>query len=481
MKIPVIYDATILTSVIDKNSNRSGIFFAAYNIARELNNNKNVALSFYCEPASLNVLESAIKIHMPEFINVPFNNLDGNFLPNTCFLSPVFKVPDALENKGDIRKYTILYDTMPFSFPQYYPSIVNENVWIWRLRKLMARSPRDKYFSISLCTKKDWMKLVPELKSRQIIVTPLACADSFHPCSKEQTDIVLRKYGVPTDKKYVFSLCTLEPRKNLVRAVKTFIEFIKRNNINDMVFVLGGGHWDLFIDKLESEISDLGQYKDKIIRAGYIDDEDLAAFYSGALFFVYTSQYEGFGLPPLEAMACGTPVVSSNNSSLPEVVGDAAIKIKWDNDEQHIKAYEKYYFNENFRKSMTEEGLEHAKDFSWKKTVQIMVNEFKKSGDVKTMLREILGIKTTVHKDYYRCYFLWLPYIKVKYFRDLTKVYLFGIQIAQVKTKIQPLAPVVKEVIKEVVITKDNREVINQRAMEIIAKHQDSDYTKEAK
>ena len=177
----------------------------------------------------------------------------------------------------------------------------------------------------------------------------------------------------------MFSLCSLEPRKNLIRSVRTFIEFIKKNNIDDMVFILGGGHWDQFIGKLESEIKDLGKYKDKIIRAGYIDDEDLAPLYSGAMFFVYTSQYEGFGLPPLEAMACGTPVITSNNSSLPEVVGDSALTIDWDSDEQHIAAYEKYYFDEDFRQKMAQLGQKHAKQFSWEKTVQIMIKEFMKN------------------------------------------------------------------------------------------------------
>ncbi|MFQ6704222.1 MAG: glycosyltransferase family 4 protein, partial [Alphaproteobacteria bacterium] len=190
--------------------------------------------------------------------------------------------------------------------------------------------------------------------------------------------IVLKKYNIPTDKKYVFSLCTLEPRKNLIRAVKTFIEFIKKNKIDDMVFVLGGAHWDKFIIKLEKEIQDFGNYKDKIIRAGYIDDEDLAALYSSAEWFVYTSQYEGFGLPPLEAMKCGCPVITSNNSSLPEVVGDAGIMIDWDSDEQHIAAYEKYYFDKKYRDSMAKKGLERSKQFSWDKTVDIIINDINK-------------------------------------------------------------------------------------------------------
>ena len=99
----------------------------------------------------------------------------------------------------------------------------------------------------------------------------------------------------------------------------------------------------------------------------------MAALYSGAEWFVYTSQYEGFGLPPLEAMKCGCPVITSNNSSLPEVVGDAGIMIDWDSDEQHIAAYEKYYMDKKYRDEMAKKGLEHAKIFSWEKTVDIII------------------------------------------------------------------------------------------------------------
>ena len=169
-------------------------------------------------------------------------------------------------------------------------------------------------------------------------------------------------------------MCTLEPRKNLIRSVKTFVEFIKKHNIDDLVFVLGGGQWDHFIGQLEKEVTDLGDFKSKIIKAGYVDDEDLAPLYSNAQWFVYTSRYEGFGLPPLEAMSCGCPVITSNNSSLPEVVGNSGIMIDWDSDIQHIEAYENYYFDEQLRKENSKKGLERAKEFSWEKCVDIMIN-----------------------------------------------------------------------------------------------------------
>ena len=187
------------------------------------------------------------------------------------------------------------------------------------------------------------------------------------------------KYGIPVEKKYVFSLCAIEPRKNLVRAISSFLKFTKKNSVDDIVWVLGGAAWDSFTElskKLDSNI---------IIRTGYIDDEDLPTLYSNAEWFVYTSQYEGFGLPPLEAMQCGCPVITSNNTSLPEVVGDAGIMIDWDSDEQHIEAYEKYYFNEELRKENSRKGLERSKQFSWKETVDKMVSALALKDRAKTL------------------------------------------------------------------------------------------------
>ena len=148
---------------------------------------------------------------------------------------------------------------------------------------------------------------------------------------------------------------------------------IKKNNIQDMIFVIGGAGWNELIEKLQKGIPNFDNYKHLLLKAGYVNDEDLAPLYSGAEWFVYTSQYEGFGLPPLEAMSCGCPVITSNNSSLPEVVGDAGIMIDWDSDEQHIQAYEKYYYDENYRKEMAQKGLERSKQFSWEKCANQMI------------------------------------------------------------------------------------------------------------
>ena len=412
-KLKLIYDASIVVNTTNANWARSGVYFSALNLLKEFAKRDDIELVLYCKtddknkakkflkdllkkdfacifefvPSKLIIaLKRAIE-KLPPLISKPFykandlrkklKNKNPQKKPNTqnpneynaCYLSAAYDLPARFKHDESIIKYAIAYDVMPLIFPQYYKDSVDG--WLQTFKIF------NNYFSISQHTKKDYLKHLEHLKEQNITTALLACDESFKPANNEQINFAKQKYKIPENKKYIFSLCTLEPRKNLIRTLKTFIEFIKKNNIDDLVFVLGGGHWEIFIKELEKSINDLGAYKDKILKIGYVDDKDLAPLYSGALFFVYTSQYEGFGLPPLEAMSCGSAVITSDNSSLPEVVGDAGIMIAYDSDEAHIRAYEKYYFDENFRKENAKKGLERSGLFSWQKCADIIVNKMK--------------------------------------------------------------------------------------------------------
>ena len=415
IKKTMLFDATIIAqSYGSSTSDRSGIYFTAYNLLKQFIASDKFSIILYANSACFSNLQKFVKNesldNTPVTTDQKFGekifqinqhcrvlrqqkknvqrlfysiykkalNLFKNKIPVTdVAFSPVFAFSRNIQSKS---KWTVLYDTIPLMFPEYYK--VNENFWFTKL--IESLNAKDGYFAISQSAKDDFLKFCPQLQSSQITVTHLAASENFYQVTDKRTITqVCQKYNIPTDKKYIFSLCTLEPRKNLIRAVKTFITFIKKNEIDDLVFVLGGGYWDEFIDKIEQELSDLGEYKDKIIRAGYVADKDLSPLYSGAEWFVYTSQYEGFGLPPLEAMQCGCPVITSNNSSLPEVVGDAGIMINWDSDEQHIKAYEEYYFDEGKRKLFSTKGLERAKQFSWQKCANQMIEVMESVGKTR--------------------------------------------------------------------------------------------------
>ena len=275
------------------------------------------------------------------------------------------------------KNYLMLYDMIPMLLPQYKNTSWMEDILNFIKNHANDRSWR--YFAISQNTKKDFLKHIPSLPEESITVIPLAADGKFYIENNiSKISGTKAKYGIPADKKYILSLCSIVPHKNILMACKAFCAFIKKHGIKDLVFVLAGGANDKFKAVLQHEFTGM-EGSGSIIFTGYTEDCDMAALYSGAEWFVYTSQYEGFGLPPLEAMQCGTPVITSNNSSLPEVVGDAGIMVDYDSLEQHIKAYGDYYFNEDLRKQNAAKGIERAKQFSWEKAADIILQEFRNS------------------------------------------------------------------------------------------------------
>jgi len=274
------------------------------------------------------------------------------------------------------KNYLMLYDMIPMLLPQYKNTSWMEDILNFIKNHADDRSWR--YFAISQNTKKDFLKHIPGLPEESITVIPLAADGKFYRENNiSKISGTKAKYGIPADKKYILSLCSIVPHKNILMACKAFCAFIKKHGIKDLVFVLAGGANDKFKAVLQHEFTGM-EGSGSIIFTGYTEDCDMAALYSGAEWFVYTSQYEGFGLPPLEAMQCGTPVITSNNSSLPEVAGDAGIMVDYDSLEQHIKAYGDYYFNEDLRKQNAAKGIERAKQFSWEKAADIILQEFRK-------------------------------------------------------------------------------------------------------
>ena len=344
MKKKILFDATLIANAGIKNSDRSGIFFAAYNILIELLKRPELEISLYCNPSTIIALRSVLRRPpLRDYTLKIINDSDawrmggwrdniterkmaahGNYkrilkllslffkvflifrLKFYCskqlstnihgfdaYFSPAHKIPVSVRT-ASIPHYTLIYDAIPLLFPDFSPFI--KWGYSWQAELLKSLDESDHCFAISEQTKKDFLKFAIRLKAEQVTVTHLAAAAHFYDCQDQPTIEKIRtKYNIPAGVKYVFSLCTLEPRKNLIFSVKNFIEFIRKNKVDDIVFVLGGGYWDGFRRKLEETVGDIDDYKDKIIRIGYVDDEDLAALYSGALCTIYASLYEGFG------------------------------------------------------------------------------------------------------------------------------------------------------------------------------------------
>jgi glycosyltransferase involved in cell wall biosynthesis len=243
-----------------------------------------------------------------------------------------------------------------------------------QLKKLIDNfDNEDNIICVSESTKRDLLNYREDLIDNNIIVSHLAVANGIKRIrDNDVLNNVKTKFEIGKDNKYLLSVCTLEPRKNLVRIIRNFIELCEEGKIDDTYLVLVGRKgWkynDLFIERANNS-----KYLDRIIFTGYVNDEDMSALMSGCLYFIYISLYEGFGLPPLEAMKCGAPVITSNCSSLPEVVGNNALKVDPTNDEEIRSAMYKLYTDENLRNDLSNKSLEQAAKFSWEKaTAKIM-------------------------------------------------------------------------------------------------------------
>lgn len=362
-------------TILDKNTWHSKLIFFLGSLIKRIKR-KVFSFSLIRKNFSLMelILEKGYETFYSHFI---FNqHFCSKELNNSVYFSPSMDAPKYISRKRKIKRFIVIHDAIPFKLKEYKNQ--RNNKWV-----CYFLNNQNYYFSVSDSTKKDFYSIYPSIDKCRIQTTRLAAKKIFSPKTDQLlANSVKSKYGIPLEKKYVFSLCTLEPRKNLIRAVKCFILFAEKNAVGNMIFALGGASWHDFENRLKNDPDICKLYSKYVTWIGYVADDDLPILYSNAEWFVYTSQYEGFGLPPLEAMQCGCPVIVSNNSSLPEVVGDAGIMIDWDSDDQHIEAYEKYFYNENLRNEHRHKGLEQAKRFSWESTVNKMVNIMKSQQDL---------------------------------------------------------------------------------------------------
>lgn len=298
--------------------------------------------------------------------------------------SPYHAVPRGIRQAPGIRRFLTVHDIIPVRFPHYFG-----------LRKHFTAADFDREFNLLqalesidpqtwvICPSRATLANLGNYLHRRIdpertAVIPWAAADRFHPCRDAALIEALRvKYGIPAGP-YILSLGTLEPRKNIAHLIRSFANLVAQENLPDLSLVLAGAAgWDY--RPIFAEFARYPQLKQRIIFTGYIADEDLSPLYSGALVFVYPSFYEGFGLPPLEAMQCGTPVITSNTSSLPEVVGDAGLMLDPGDRDGLCQQMLKIYQNPDWREELSTRSLERARQFSWSASARQTVAAYRKA------------------------------------------------------------------------------------------------------
>ncbi len=266
----------------------------------------------------------------------------ADFFP-LCFFSPV-------------KKIWLIHDLVW----KLYPETTDINSW-YKKRAIVKNMKRaDLLLSVSDSTRNDLISL---LNIRKDIITLHNAADRnvFYKAGPKSVARVKKKYGIT--RPYILSVCTLEPRKNLAVLLDAYAKIEPR--VRHQLVLVGMSGWKntKLFDMIERHSK-----KGSIIMTGYVPSEDLAPLYSGADVFVFPTLYEGFGMPVLEAMQCGCPVISSTSSSIPEVAGDACVLVDPLDTEGLASSVEKVLSDRNLRSAMCRKGLDRSKRFSWEQS-----------------------------------------------------------------------------------------------------------------
>lgn len=398
----LLFDATELSYFEEKSGHRGGVFVVAINLLREFKK-LGLDITLCCNFKRYYFLKNLIKNNrdFSEFElleeNSPINKLFGllNFIVRNSsrkiiygilsisryyenlfyiknkknieqlknfdvFFSPFTPPSKEISSAKHLKRFMMLHDIIPILENN---NKIPNNPRLWSYKLYNTINSNDFYLTNSENTRQDFLKTYPFIEEENIKTALLGANESFSPKKTESSE------------KYVFSLCTLGKRKNLIFSIRNFFKFIEKNKIEDLKLVLAGGVWKKFEKELYKTIGEFD--KSKVELMGYVDDEELPKLYSNALCFIYPSLYEGFGLPVLEAMSSGCPVITSNTSSLPEVIGECGIKINPKDDNEMIEALEKMYYDNIFRALCSERGLERAKEFSWEKCAKEIVDFIK--------------------------------------------------------------------------------------------------------
>lgn len=286
-------------------------------------------------------------------IYLPFRSIFENL---DLLHSPVSASPYFTSKKSVVT-------VLDLTFLLYPETMTKRSRFYWDFFMRLSIKKAWRIITMSESTKGDLINYfgVPDKKIRVIHISLIEDL-SRSKLAKSHIERVKKKYGLP--ERYILYLGTLEPRKNIKRLVQAFYKVKKKGDIEYKLIIAGKKGW-LFSDIFQV-VNDL-DLRDDVIFTGFIPDKDLPGIYSGAALFVFPSLYEGFGLPPLEAMACGTPVITSNVSSLPEVVGNAAILIDPYNIEELADAIYRVLSDANLRSEMINKGLSQVKKFSWER------------------------------------------------------------------------------------------------------------------
>lgn len=286
------------------------------------------------------------------------------------YIATYYPIPQWVHQCG-IRATLIVHDLIPLIHPEWFPNDANKKT----LQAIIdSATLKDRVVCVSYATLADFLRFRSDFPETQVSVAHLAGAECFRPTPLDKD--LQNKFGIKGND-YLLSVCTLEPRKNLSLVVDAYELLLQQvdGKVLPKLLLVGAMGWktSALLDKIQQLNR---KYSGSIVITGYLSDNDLAQLYTNALAFIYVSLYEGFGLPPLEAMSCGCPVITSNVSSLPEVVGDVGWTIDPTNVIELVRTIKQVQCSDWIL--MREQALKRAQHFSWKRFASKIIETLNK-------------------------------------------------------------------------------------------------------
>lgn len=284
-----------------------------------------------------------------------FNHPSLEKVVGECDLYQVSEI--CIQPVKKAKTVAFVHDLTTILHPEYH---VPSNTFLHRER-FKRINKVDGILTNSEATKRDivnHLKIHPD----KVFVTHLGADDRFYPMERVEVEPVLRRYKL--NKPFILFVGTLEPRKNVETLIRAFNELKTEHWIPHKLVLVGQKGW---LYKNIFKAIESSPFKSSILYLDYVADEDVPALMNGADVFAYPSFYEGFGLPVLEAMQCGCPVVTSNVSSLPEVGGKACLYVHPESADELSEKLLAVIQNKALQNEISEKGIERAKEFSWEK------------------------------------------------------------------------------------------------------------------
>lgn len=275
--------------------------------------------------------------------------------------SPFYPIPDVVRAQKNLPILQTIHDLIPIAHPEWFRDGDQT------MREVLKKLPPDGWVTtVSQASKDDFCAYTGFDPNRVVPIRLAASETLFYPVENPNVIQKVRQQFGLGDAPYLLSLATLEPRKNTTHLVQCFAELIESGEVDsDVKLVLVGTKgW-----KVNELLNASERLASRVVVTGFVPDQYLAPLYAGATAFVYPSLYEGFGLPPLEAMQCGLPVITSNVSSLPEVVGDAALLVSPTDKDALNDAILKLLRSETLRHELSIRAKQQASLFSWEKFI----------------------------------------------------------------------------------------------------------------